>query len=217
MAPSIRQTQWWAKFSSNFLSIGDSRRINCIPSTLTPEEYVIMLLRDELMNLHRKKWKRTTRKEYLALLGIVTNMGLIRKGSMKEYWNKTDWSQDAPSFSTAFTRDWFFQLQEVVQFPQIKGDSPKLRKVEAIVQHFSQQFQEYYVPEQQVSIDASLIDFEGRVGDLQPNICQTSITTGLDSSCYVYAKFQLATCIDFRYIKSKIKIAVNMVWLMIYV
>ena len=87
-------------------------------------------------------------------------------------------------------------MQEVVHFPQIEGDSPKLRKVEAIVQHFSQQFQEYYVPEQQVSIEASLIDFECRVGDLQPNICQTSITTDLDSSCHVYAKFQLATCID---------------------
>ena len=70
-------------------------------------------LDDENMNPRRKKWKHTTREEFLAFLGIVTNMGIIRKGSVKEYWNKTDWSQDTPSFSTVFTRDQFFQLQAV--------------------------------------------------------------------------------------------------------
>ena len=53
-------------------------------------------------------------------------------------------------------------MQTAVHFPQIQGDSSKLQKVQAIVQHFSQQFQEYYVLEQQVSIDESLIGFEGR-------------------------------------------------------
>ena len=64
-------------------------------------------------------------------------MGLIRKGSMKEYWNKTDWSQDTQSFSTVFTFDWFFQLQTAVHFAQIEGDSSKLPKAQAVVQHFS--------------------------------------------------------------------------------
>ena len=54
---------------------------------------------------------------------------------MKEYWNKTDWSQDnIPSFSTVFTCDRFFQLQMAVHFPQIEGHSSKLQKVQAIVQ-----------------------------------------------------------------------------------
>ena len=170
-------------FTRNFSPLGTPGPINCIPSTI---EYVIMLLGDEFidllveetnrygdikqlsksddenMNPRRKKWKHTTREEFLAFLGIVTSMGLIRKGSMKEYWNKTDWSQDTPSFSIVFTRDRFFQLQVAVHFPQIEGDSSKLQKVQAIVQHCSQQFQEYYVPEQQVSTDESLIGFEVR-------------------------------------------------------
>ena len=56
------------------------------------------------MNLRRrrKKWKYTTREEFLTFLGLVTKMDLIRKGSMNEYWNKTDWSQDTTSFSTFF-------------------------------------------------------------------------------------------------------------------
>ena len=46
-----------------------------------------------------------------------------------------------------------FQLQMAVHFPQIEEDSSKLQKVQAIVQHFSQQFPEFHVPEQQVSVD----------------------------------------------------------------
>ena len=60
---------------------------------------------DKNMNLLRKKWKHTTREKFLAFLVIVTTMSLIRKGSMNKHWNKTDSSQDTPSFSTVFARD----------------------------------------------------------------------------------------------------------------
>ena len=107
-------------FTQNFSPVGTPGLINCIPSTSMPHEYVIMLLGvefidllaeetnrygdvkqlsksdDENMNPRRKKWKHTTREEFFPFLGIVTNMGLIREGSVKEYWNKTDWSQDTP-------------------------------------------------------------------------------------------------------------------------
>ena len=134
---------------------------------------------------------------------------------MQEYWNKTDWSQDTPSFSTVFTCDRFFQLQSAVHFPQIDGDTSKLQKVQAIVQHFSQQFQEHYVPEQQVSSDESLIGFEGREPAIQYMLNKHHHRFG--SSCSVYVKVQLVACIVFPYTKEKIKIVVDMVCLMIYV
>ena len=136
-------------FPQNFSPLGTPGPINCIPSTSMPHEYVLMLLGDEFidllveetncygdakqlsksgdenMNLRRKNWKHTTRKEFLAFLGVVTNMGVIRKGSMKEYCNKTGWTQDKPSFSTAiicvidsFNCRWLFifhRLRETVQ------------------------------------------------------------------------------------------------------
>ena len=95
-------------------------------------------------------------------------------------------------------RDRFFQLQTTVHFPQIEGDSLKLQKVQAIVQHFSKQFQEYYVPEQQVSIDESLIGFEGRGPAIQymPNkhhhrfgfklFCLCESSTGYSYSFSIY-------------------------------
>ena len=70
-------------------------------------------------------------------------------------------------FQLFFMRNRFFQLQAAVHFPQIDGDRSKLQKVKAVVQHFSQQFQEHYVPEQQVSIDENLIGFEGRRPTIQ--------------------------------------------------
>ena len=154
-----RNNSEWHLMNQIFLKIspfGTSGPINCIPSTSMPHEYVIMLLGDEFIdllveetncygdakqlsksgdenvNLRRKNWKHTTREEFLAFLGVVTNMGLIRKGSMNEYWNKTDWSQDTPSFSTVFTHDRFFQLQTAVHFPRIEGDSSKLQKVKQL-------------------------------------------------------------------------------------
>ena len=89
-------------------------------------------------------------------------------------------------------------MQAAVHFPQIEGDSSKLQKVQAIVQHFSQQFQEYYVPEQQVSIDESLIGFEGRGPAIQymPNkhhhrfgiklFCLCESSTGYTYSFSIY-------------------------------
>ena len=52
-------------------------------------------------------------------------------------------------------------MQTAVHFAQIEGGSSKLPKAQAVVRHFSLQFQEH-VPEQQVSIDENLIGFEGR-------------------------------------------------------
>ena len=58
-------------------------------------------------------------------------------------------------------------LQSVIHFPQLPGDNGKLRKVQGIVQHFSRQFQTYYIPKQHVSIDESLIGYEGRAPAIQ--------------------------------------------------
>ena len=47
-------------------------------------------------------------------------------------------------------------------FPEREGDTGKLKKVQDLVQHFSEQFRDYYVPKTNVSKDESLIGYEGR-------------------------------------------------------
>ena len=86
---------------------------------------------------------------------------------MKACWNVKDWSQSTPFFPLVFTRDIFFMLQSVLHFAELPGDNSKLRKVQGIVQDFSQQFQTYYIPKQHFSIDKSLIGYEGRAPAMQ--------------------------------------------------
>ena len=159
--------------------------INCIDRNSAPHEYFLHLFGEQFLQdiidetnrygdakknmrgtnigkvSHFNKWVHTNREESLAFLGIVINMGLVSKSSMKAYWNIKDWSQSTTSFPLGFTRDRFFTLQSVLHFPQLPGDNSKLRKVQGIVQHFSRQFQTYSIPKQHGSIDESLIGYEG--------------------------------------------------------
>ena len=86
------------------------------------------------------KWYHTNREELLAFLAVVVNMGLIRKSSLKDYWNLKEWSQNTPFFPAILTRDRFFMLQSMLHFPESDGETGKLKKVQYIVKHFSEQF-----------------------------------------------------------------------------
>ena len=175
----------WKNFPLSFYPLGTPGPINCIPSMPMPHEFVMLLADefthllvqktnshgdakhlsksgDENVNLGRKKWKHKTREEFLAFLGTMLIWSLSGKVVCLNIGQKLISHNIHHKFSTVFTRDRFFQLQTTVRFPQIEGDSSKLQKVPAVVQHFSQQFQEYYVSEQQVSINKSFIGFEGR-------------------------------------------------------
>ena len=66
------------------------------------------------------------------------------------------------AFGAVFTRDRFLMLHSMLHFPEKEGDTGKLKKVHNLVQHFSEQLRNYYVPKTNVSIDESLIGYEGR-------------------------------------------------------
>ena len=72
--------------------------------------------------------------------------------------------QSTPIFGAVFKRDRLLMLHSMLHFPEKKGDTGKLKKVQSLVQHFSEQFRNYYVPPppKNVSIDKSLIGYEGR-------------------------------------------------------
>ena len=108
-----------------------------------------------------RKWKRTNGEELLAFFGLTINMGIINKSNINTYWNNKDWSQSTPAFGAIFTRDTFLMLHSMLPFPENEGDTGKLKKVQNLVQHFSEQFGNYYVPKKNVSIDESLIGYEG--------------------------------------------------------
>ena len=81
--------------------------------------------------------------------------------------NMKDWSQSASFFPAVFTRDCLCMFQYMLNFPESDGETCKLKKVHYIVKHFSEQFWFYYMPKKEVSIDESLIGFEGQAPAIQ--------------------------------------------------
>ena len=53
-------------------------------------------------------------------------------------------------------------LDLMFHFHEKEGDTVKLKKMQNLVQHFSEQFRNYYVARKNVSIDESLIGYERR-------------------------------------------------------
>lgn len=52
-------------------------------------------------------WKPVTVKEFLGFIAVVLNMGLIRKPTIAEYWNKSQKSQQTQWFRNMFSRNRF--------------------------------------------------------------------------------------------------------------
>ena len=67
-------------------------------------------------------------------------MGLINKSNINAYWNTKDWSQSTPAFKAVFIRDRFLMLHSMLHFPEKEGGTGRLKKVQNLVQNFSEQF-----------------------------------------------------------------------------
>ena len=100
-------------------------------------------------------WKPINHKERLVFLGLKISMGLIIKKSIKAFWNTKDCSQNpATSFiwSSFYNRQvtLLLMLHFVLDFPENEGDSRKLKKVQELFQHFSEQCS-HYVSKQNIT------------------------------------------------------------------
>ena len=114
-----------------------------------------------------RSWKHTNKEELLAFFGLVINMGLVKVSSIHEYWNTRNESQSVPYFRKVFSYNRFNMLQTTFHFPEGDDQNAKMKKVEYIVKHFASRFQRFYYMKQNVSIDESLIGFQGRAPGIQ--------------------------------------------------
>ena len=109
-----------------------------------------------------KTWKDTTLEEMKAMLGVVLNMGMHAKSDMKEYFSKK-WTERMPFFVDVFSRERFFQLYWMLHLQQSVGQGFRGDKVHNLVTHMNAKCQEYYSPNEFISVDESTIGFKGRV------------------------------------------------------
>ena len=83
-------------------------------------------------------------------------MGLINKSNIIAYWNTKDWSQSTSAFGVLFTRDRFLMLHlRHWKFEKDAEFNISVNSLEIII-----------CPKKGVSIDESLIGYEGR-GQIQ--------------------------------------------------
>ena len=155
--------------SIDFSPINTPGPVDCISKDSKPHEYFLHLFGEEFLDtavadtnlyVERKitskgtlgsssqfrKWKPTNHEELLAFFRLTINMRLINKSNINAYWNTKEWSQSTPAFGAVFTRERFLMLHLMLHFPEKEGDTGKLKKVHNLVQHFSEQFRNYYVP-----------------------------------------------------------------------
>ena len=124
-----------------------------------------------------KWWDQTqgmTVERVKAMLGLLLNMCLVWKPTMKDYWNQKDFHQRTPGFADVFSRDKFFF---VLKFFHLNDNSQAkkrgeqgydpLFKVRPLLKHLSRKFQFLYTCLQYISIDESLVGLKNRTELMQ--------------------------------------------------
>ena len=101
-------------------------------------------------------------------------MGLVRKATITEYWNSKFPSQETSWFKRMFSRNRFqlllkfFHLTNNDEIPgRNQPNYSPTAKFQCFVDLFNRKSQEHYIPEQNLSIDESLIGTRGRTSMLQ--------------------------------------------------
>lgn len=109
------------------------------------------------------------REEIYAFLGLIINMGLIRKVTLESYWDSTNPSQHTPYFIDHFNRDRFLLILKFLHFANNEDydEQNKIFKVQVVMEHFNRLFQRHYHPHQNISIDESMIGYKGKTPHLR--------------------------------------------------
>ena len=111
--------------------------------------------------------------ELYNFLSLIITMGIVSLPSIPSYWH-TSWSFLNDSFHKVMSCDRFLLLlkflhlsdnEKYISFGQAGHD--RLYKIQPIITHLNAQFKSSYTPNQNCSIDESIISYKGRLSFLQ--------------------------------------------------
>jgi len=113
-------------------------------------------------NSRVRKWTPTSVSEIRAFIAVILEMGITRRPTIYSYWKKD--SRHIPWFRTMFSRDRFQLLLKFFHltdnnllFEPGHPEYDPCARFDMLVKHANDVFRRHYVPNQQLSIDESLV------------------------------------------------------------
>lgn len=112
-------------------------------------------------------WKDITVEEMKAFLGIILNMSINEKPSLKDYFSN-DWTLHQPFFAEVITRRRFLQLFRALHVANpisVHEDQCLTRadKINNVCKYIDDACRKYYFPSEDIVVDESTVGFKGRV------------------------------------------------------
>ena len=109
-----------------------------------------------------RTWKDTTLEEMKGFLGVVINMGMNPKCSIKEYFS-SQWTERMPFFVDVFSRERFCQIYWMLHLQQSVGQGFCGDKIQNLVDHMNLTCRKYFVPNENIAVDETTVGFKGQV------------------------------------------------------
>lgn len=115
-------------------------------------------------------WYPTDVPELKKFWALTMLMGIIKKPSIRSYWS-TNPICSSPVYSQTMSRKRYELVLKNLHFndntlchPRDHPQYDRLHKIRPLVDHLQHRFSEVYTPQQNVSIDESLMKYKGRLG-----------------------------------------------------
>ncbi|CAH2019884.1 unnamed protein product [Acanthoscelides obtectus] len=114
-----------------------------------------------------RAWTQTDANEIKTFLGLLLLQSVCVKPSYEMYFSKRE-SIETPFFSKVMTERKFALICKFLHFSnnnEIDENTSqrKLFKIKPVLDHLQKRFMEVYIPEQNISIDESLLGWKGRL------------------------------------------------------
>jgi len=109
-------------------------------------------------------WCDVCEKEVRLFIALILAMGIISTPELKLYWTR-DYILQAPTFHETFSLKRFQLLLRYLHFvnDEATDSNDHLRKIWPLLEMLRTSFKKTYMPEQNISVDESLMLFKGRL------------------------------------------------------
>lgn len=174
------------KAPPRFKFLGDPKVLADVSVNDSPLTFFSLFVDDELQNLvvnetnryasqhvsaktrKHKSWRPTNVDEIMLFLALMFLQSIVKKPEQHLYWSRRQ-SINTPQFSKIMPRDRFYLLMRNLHFVDNNTYDPsthpcsKLWKIYDVIEHFRKKFCEILNPEEQLSVDESLMLYKGRL------------------------------------------------------